>query len=109
MPRFVILEHDWPYLHFDFLLEEDSHLRGWRLATFPGRGEAISAEVLPDHRPLYLDFEGPLTGNRGSVRRVERGTFEWIEPTGETIRVELFGEKLKGPAVWLSDQAMWQF
>ena len=109
MPRFVVLAHDWPYPHFDFLLEEGSHLRGWRLKTFPQRGETISATALPDHRPFYLDYEGPLIGERGSVRQIDRGTFEWIERMSEIIRVELHGVIVNGQAEWLPDQSIWQF
>lgn len=109
MPRYVVLAHDWPYPHFDFLLEEGSHLLGWRLDTFPHHGEAIAATPLPDHRLHYLDYEGPLSGDRGSVRRIEWGTFEWTERTTEIIRLELRGVKLKGPAEWWPDQSIWQF
>ena len=109
MPRFVVLAHDWPYPHFDFLLEEGSYLLGWRLEKFPQRGEAISAMALPDHRPFYLDHEGPLTGERGSVRQIDRGTFEWIERTSVNNRVKLDGEILFGPAEWLPDRSIWRF
>jgi hypothetical protein len=30
---------------------------------------------LPDHRRVYLDYEGPISGGRGEVVRVEAGTF----------------------------------
>jgi hypothetical protein len=109
MPRFVILAHDWPYPHFDFLLEDGLHLRSWRLESFPRRGVTIPASMLPEHRLIYLNFEGPLTGERGTVLRNDWGTFEWIERTTEVIRVELHGRKINGPAEWRPDHSMWQF
>ena len=35
MPRFVILEHDHPHLHWDLMLEADGSLHAWRLACVP--------------------------------------------------------------------------
>jgi len=42
---------------------------------------------LPDHRQLYLDYQGPISGDRGSVRRLNRGTVRWI--THSPDRIEL--------------------
>jgi hypothetical protein len=98
MPRFVILEHDWPTTHWDFLLEAGAVLRAWRLLEEPELGKEVPAEANFDHRLVYLDFEGPLSGNRGSVRRWDAGTFEWIEDGAERVVVELKGAKLTGQA-----------
>ena len=35
MPRFVILEHDYPELHWDLMLETAGALRTWRLLRPP--------------------------------------------------------------------------
>ena len=64
MPRFVILEHDHPVLHWDLMLEAGDVLQTWRLANPPTPGCAIDATALPDHRLTYLDYEGPVSGNR---------------------------------------------
>jgi len=96
MPRFVILEHNWPERHWDFLLEAGNVLRAWRLLEEPRQGRTIPAEANFDHRTLYLDYEGPLTGNRGSVTRWDGGTFDWIEEEPDRIAVELAGVKLTG-------------
>jgi hypothetical protein len=96
MPRFVILEHDWPTLHWDFLLETGSVLRAWRLLAEPTPGKAVPAEANADHRVLYLDYEGPVSGDRGNVRRWDAGTFEWIADDPERIEIVLRGGKLVG-------------
>lgn len=96
MPRFVILEHDWPNLHWDFLLEAGSVLRAWRLIAEPGPGRSVPAEPNADHRPLYLDYEGPVSGGRGRVRRWDAGTFDWLADTAERVEVELRGDRLAG-------------
>ena len=36
----------------------------------------MDAHRLPDHRALYLTYEGPVSGNRGSVRRELSGACE---------------------------------
>lgn len=96
MPRFVVLEHDWPTLHWDFLLEMGPILRAWRLLAEPSTAKEIPAEPNADHRLLYLEFEGPLSGHRGRVRRWDAGTFEWIADEPARIAVDLHGEKLVG-------------
>ncbi|HBE68769.1 MAG TPA: hypothetical protein DDW52_11540 [Planctomycetaceae bacterium] len=37
---------------------------------------SVSAERLIDHRRHYLTYEGPVSGNRGEVKRVASGTYE---------------------------------
>ena len=81
MPRFVILEHDHPILHWDLMLEGDGVLQTWRLAHAPEPlAGAIEATALADHRVMYLDYEGPISGNRGNVKRWDAG--EYIEEAG---------------------------
>ena len=86
--RFVILQHDHPFLHWDLLLEEANSVRCWRLLREPCCGEPIAAEPLPAHRLLYLDYEGPLTGNRGTVRRVVAGSHIVVESSAEDLHIE---------------------
>lgn len=105
MPRFVILTHDHPFLHWDLLLESGAVLRAWRLLAEPLSAEIIAAEPLPDHRKPYLDYEGPVSGDRGSVARWDAGTFE-IPPAvpsdarqsdpAERIAIDFAGERLRG-------------
>ncbi len=79
MPRFVILEHDYPHLHWDLMLEDGDVLRTWRLSAPPEPGVGVDAEPSFDHRLIYLDYEGPISDGRGNVKRHDKGTFEWIE------------------------------
>jgi hypothetical protein len=97
MPRFALLVHDSPRgLHYDFFLEAGDALKTWALPQLPSPGEPIECESLPDHRPIYLDYEGPISGGRGSVVRWDRGHFEIEAWSDVEIRVDLAGEKLAG-------------
>jgi hypothetical protein len=100
MPHFVILEHDHPDgLHYDFMLEIGASLKTWSLAEPPESGVEQSAELLPNHRLAYLDYEGPVSGGRGTVKQWDRGTYRLIEKTYESIMIEISGEKFHGQAV----------
>jgi hypothetical protein len=92
----VILEHDWPARHWDFLLEAGESLRAWRLLEEPSVGRSVSAEPNFPHRPIYLEFEGPLSGDRGSVKRWDAGSFEWLADNSDRVVVNLAGKKLQG-------------
>jgi hypothetical protein len=82
MPRAVLLEHTTPdgSMHYDWMVQR-SHMGDQApLATFRvwerldlAQTTTFEAERLPDHRAAYLDLEGPLSGNRGEVRRLCRG------------------------------------
>lgn len=96
MPRFVILEHDHPQLHWDLMLEDGAVLRTWRLPAPLRPGEAFTALRSFDHRLLYLDYEGPISGGRGQVIRRERGDFVWQVQDADHIEVYLSGERARG-------------
>lgn len=72
--RFVILEHNWNGIHYDLMLEENGVLKTWRLAEMLKPGTQV-AKKLPNHRIDYLQYEGPISGNRGEVKRVASGTY----------------------------------
>lgn len=96
MPRFVVLTHDWPAPHWDLLLEAGPVLRAWRLLAEPATGGAVPAEPSADHRPLYLDYEGPVSGGRGTVARWDAGTFDWLADGPDRVEVEFRGARLVG-------------
>ncbi len=81
--RFVILEHATPSdVHWDVMLEAEGALSTWSISPreIPVRSFRCFVTKLPDHRLAYLDYEGEVSGGRGSVRRVDSGTYE---PLGE--------------------------
>jgi hypothetical protein len=96
MKRFVLLEHDHPVLHWDFMLEIGAALRTWRLAAPPASGQTCAARQLADHRLAYLDYEGPVSGGRGFVTRWDWGTYEGQGDGEEKASLRLIGQRLRG-------------
>ena len=56
----------------------------------------MTAKALPDHRLVYLDYEGPIAGGRGSVSRWDEGTYEFQQQGEESFTIELSGGKYRG-------------
>lgn len=97
--RFVILHHTgFRAEHWDLMLEEGDVLLTWQLPREPCGPAAfpMSAARIGDHRKLYLDYEGPVSRNRGAVTRFDGGDLQILERTEVAIRFELSGEKLAG-------------
>ena len=86
MPRFVVLRHECQPgfgkpSHWDLMLEDGAALLTWSLLELPTPGgAAVAAQRLPEHRLVYLEFEGPLSRGRGEVRRVAAGDLCRLAP-----------------------------
>jgi hypothetical protein len=110
MPRFVILEHRWNGVHWDLMIESGEVLRTWRLEAPPGPGMLISATQSPDHRLFYLEYEGEVSGGRGTVTRWDHGRFEWLAQTDDLLELELSGVRSLGRAqLRREESADWTF
>jgi hypothetical protein len=81
--------------------------RGWQAAqshtalSFPkcmktSEANLVEVERLGDHRREYLEYEGPLSGERGRVTRIDAGSFVIIDESPQCWRVELRGRKIQG-------------
>ena len=105
------------------MLELGPVLQTWALAELPHKWASLKAvteslrfsdlnsvavERLGDHRLVYLDYEGPVSGDRGRVRRLDAGEYsEQEEPqtyllNGQFIRGEITLRRIS------SDDARWQ-
>ena len=112
MPRFSLLWHECPPhygkpSHWDFMLERDGTLWTWELHQLPkqwhlktgreGTAEGpVPAKRLANHRIAYLEYEGPLSGNRGMVSRVAEGSFDAIEFGPELVSILVNSEMYRG-------------
>jgi hypothetical protein len=124
MPRFVLLYHVCPpdyqrASHWDLMLESGETLRTWALAELPrdwhlaqlrtaalypdcpptATGNAVDAEQLGNHRSAYLDYEGPASGDRGQVTRIDGGTYIVERELPDEWQLELVGSLLRGKIV----------
>lgn len=87
----MVLRHsDVSEPHFDLMFETlpGSMLATWRSPEWPIE-TATRVTRLRDHRRLYLEYEGTLTDQRGSVHRVADGncTVEIGESSVWTIKL----------------------
>lgn len=103
MLQYVILRHDFPELHWDLMLEHEGVLKTWRLPVVPEIDPAsdessidLVVEALPDHRIVYLEYEGPVSGDRGEVSRWDRGSLTLLEYNDDSLVALLTGEELAG-------------
>jgi DNA polymerase ligase (LigD)-like protein len=139
MPRFVLLYHDCPAenprsLHFDLMLEAAGALRTWAIRELPrswgvtaGRvpsgcssegssvliasTNTVPAEQIPDHRLAYLDYEGPVSGGRGTVTRLDSGEYVSQKESPNQWALELTGRIIRGQVALRRtspDAADWQ-
>ena len=108
--RFVILHHSLPGgEHWDLMLEHGDVLLTWQLqrdptgpATFP-----IPARRIGDHRKAYLEYEGPVSKDRGTVRRVDTGTVELQQITEAKYDLVLRGRHLSGSMTLTATGSDW--
>lgn len=98
MPRWVLLRHDLPdgSSHLDWLLEPApgaSELVSFRVQVRPDDPgvTAFVAERIGAHRPLYLDYAGPVSGGRGTVSPVSRGECTILTDEAWGIEIMLSG------------------
>lgn len=117
MARWVLLRHEladgsW---HHDWMFEHPLAGAQGGLITFKLEpsvswppGGKFEAERLADHRREYLEYEGPISGGRGGVRRVASGECE-VEAGVEEIRVRLEGRVFVGHAAGGAAPRRWRF
>ncbi len=101
MPRFVILRHEVPAAqargsHWDLMFEHGDALRTWAIEVEPGVGDAVDARELADHRLAYLDYEGPVSGDRGTVSRWDAGEYRVEREAHDVWTLLLAGRRLQG-------------
>ncbi len=88
--------------HWDLMIESGPVLWTWELLQLPLANTPQIVRRLPDHRKQYLDFEGPISGNRGHVRRCDSGPFQVVqadpaeENAPQNLMVSLQGNLLRG-------------
>lgn len=101
MSRFVVLRHELPpgqarRSHYDLLVERGDALAAWALDDWPTAGQATAALRLPDHRRDYLTYEGPVSGGRGQVTRLDEGSCKLLAVLEGEWTLQLRGKRWQG-------------
>ena len=88
------------------MLEWGDALRTWNLFDLPiawadtlevaGEAETVTAISVTDHRIDYLDYEGPVSGDRGFVQQCDTGTYQLLDQSAAQLEVLLNGQHLHG-------------
>lgn len=97
--------------HWDFMVERDGALRTWALEREPADGVDIAALALADHRLAYLEYEGPVSGNRGEVSRLHGGVCRVKRSDADVWEIEIAADQLRGQVLLAreDDRDHWTF
>ena len=95
-------------LHIFAIIENEHRQDDDRLKDQSERQELIAFEVpnppdhwskptsvvrLPDHRSVYLTYQGPISRDRGIVTRIRDGTHDWIELNETKLVARLYWDE----------------
>lgn len=97
--RFVIQHHELSAsAHWDLMLEQDDALATWQVPVPPSQycQGPVPARRIADHRKAYLDYEGPVSGDRGTVRIADAGTYVARVAGPARWEIELRGRVVRG-------------
>ena len=97
--RFVVLRHErGRSVHFDLMLERGGRLDTWKFSAQPRSRTSLAGIRLAPHRTHYLTYEGPVSGGRGTVARVDEGTYRVKGRGADRLIVVFHGKTLRGEA-----------
>ncbi len=101
----VLLSHELPdaTTHVDWMIASEPQGReplvtfrvGSRIDEMKA-DQGLLARRIDDHRAEFLSYEGPVSGNRGTVRRLTRGTVVSWERSGDRWQMEIEWPDPKG-------------
>ena len=101
--RFAVLKHvRQTDIHWDLLLQLPDRplLATWQIHLDPAAWKlqfaVIPAIAIPDHRLIYLDFEGQIPGGRGHVTHVDGGVLKLQSVEENFISGYVQGHNLNG-------------
>jgi len=81
------------------MLEAGRMLATWRIGAdlldLPA-GRTIEATRINDHRKAYLDYAGPVSGDRGRVDPADRGRLGILAASEDLWEFDLDGDQLQG-------------
>lgn len=105
--RTVLLRHYLPdrSWHYDWLIEppggdEPERVPTLRLRIRPDEASGpFAAALLEPHRRAYLTYQGPVSGDRGAVRRIASGTCTALAETERGLVFDIVWDDAE-PELW---------
>jgi len=97
--RFVIQEHrKIKTRHFDLMLESGNALMTWSFdKALDKSGSAVQILTsLPEHRLLYLTYQGKISRGRGAVKIWDKGNYQKILWNKDCKIIQIRGAKIEG-------------
>jgi len=82
--------------HWDLMFENRDALVTFASPALLNENSEFKVDHLADHRLAYLDYEGPISGGRGAVNRLDQGRFEVESQTSKELILQIFGQKFCG-------------
>lgn len=91
------------------MLEHEDVLLTWQLSAEPNglKSLPLKAIQIANHRQAYLTYEGPISGQRGEVRRVDSGRLEFEKITAREYIFNLYGLRLTGRMRLRCSEGQW--
>lgn len=87
MNDFVVQEHKTSFhsVHWDLMVRCGEILLTWQFMVPPEKwsDSEIECKKIHDHRLKYLNYEGPISDDRGYVKIVARG--QYLDPKGKLL------------------------
>ncbi len=81
-------------------------LMTWELSSLLTSQNKQVVRRLANHRMLYLDFQGPLSNDRGTVKLIDSGSLEWMTLESERLIARLEGQTIAGRLTLVSETSL---
>jgi len=106
--KFVIHHHVTVPEHYDLMLEADETLHTWQVTPENLEdllcGRRIKALKIQDHRKKYLEYEGPVSCDRGHVSLYDNGEYRLMKKKNNQTEYFFSGEKLTGRVIFYHEK-----
>ncbi len=103
MRRFVVQAHTRNHqTHYDLMLESGDTLKTWQMDSPPDQIPQTTIKI-QDHRLIYLEYEGEISNNRGSVKIWDKGEISILEESDTAWSIAMEGTLLKGTYRLMTD------
>ena len=106
--KFVIHHHVTLPEHYDLMLEVEETLHTWQITPDNLEnlisGRRIEVLKIQDHRKKYLEYEGPVSCDRGHVSLFDSGEYCLMNKKKNKTEYFFSGEKLTGRVVFYHKQ-----